>query len=54
MKNIKCTNSVELYDSYNDNNYYYIVMEKCDEDLLSFIKKMVNYQIYKLKIFYSN
>ena len=39
MKNIKSPNSVEYYDYYSDNNYYYIVMEKCDEDLSSFLKK---------------
>ena len=39
MKNIKCPYSVEYYDYYSDNNSYYIVMEKCDEDLNSFMQK---------------
>ena len=39
MKNIKCPYSVEYYDYYSDNNYYYIIMEKCDEDLNSFMEK---------------
>jgi len=39
MKNIKSPNSIEYYDYYSDNSYYYIVMEKCDEDLTSFMKK---------------
>ena len=39
MKNIKCKNSVEYYNHYEDDEYYYIVMEKCDEDLESFIQK---------------
>ena len=39
MKNIKCKNSVEYYDNYSDNDFYYIVMEKCDEDLSKFIER---------------
>ena len=39
MKNLKCLNSVEYYDYYSDNNFYYIVMEKCDEDLESYMQK---------------
>ena len=39
MKNIKSPYSVEYYDYYSDNNYYYIVMEKCDEDLSSFLAR---------------
>ena len=49
MKNIKCPNSVEYYDYYSDNNFYYIVMEKCDEDLESYMQKnkhgLSDYQI---------
>ena len=30
MKEIKCQNFVEIYDNYSDDNFYYIVMEKCD------------------------
>ena len=39
MKNIKCQNSVEYYTHYDDKDYYYIVMEKCDVDLKSFIEE---------------
>ena len=39
MKNLKCTNSVEYYDHYSDNDFYYIVMEKCDEDLRSLMER---------------
>ena len=39
MKKIKCKNSVEYYDSYSDDDFYYIVMEKCDEDLKKFIER---------------
>ena len=42
MKNIRSPYSVEYYDYYSDNNFYYIVMEKCDEDLNRFMEK---YQI---------
>ena len=42
LKNIRSPNSVEYYDYYSDNNYYYIVMEKCDEDLSNFMKKYKN------------
>ena len=39
MKNIKSPYSVEYYDYYSDNSYCYIVMEKCDEDLVKFIER---------------
>ena len=39
MKNIKCKNSVEYYDHFDDKDFYYIVMEKCDEDLKSFLER---------------
>jgi len=39
MKEIKCDYSVEIYDYYNDNNYYYIVMEKCEGDLFDLLEK---------------
>ena len=39
MKEIKCDYSVEIYDYYNDDNYYYIVMEKCDGDLSDLLEK---------------
>ena len=38
MKNIKCQNTVEYYDHYDDKDFYYIVMEKCHKDLSEFIK----------------
>jgi serine/threonine protein kinase len=39
MKNIKSPYSVEYYDYYSDNSYCYIIMEKCDEDLVKFIER---------------
>jgi len=39
MKKLKCINIVEYYDHYIDNDYYYIIMEKCDEDLNDYIEK---------------
>ena len=39
MKNIKCQNSVEYYDHFDDKDFYYIVMEKCDEDLTKLIER---------------
>ena len=39
MKKIKCKNSVEYYDHFDDKDFYYIVMEKCDEDLKSLIRR---------------
>ena len=39
MKKIKCKNSVEYYNHFVDKDFYYIVMEKCDEDLKSLIKR---------------
>ena len=39
MKKIKCKNSVEYYDSYSDKDFYYIVMEKCDEDLSKLLER---------------
>ena len=49
MKNIKCLYSVEYYDYFSDGNFYYIVMEKCDEDLESYMQKnkygLSDYQI---------
>ena len=38
MKDIICQNSVEYYDHFEDKDSYYIVMEKCDGDLKSFIE----------------
>jgi len=39
MKKMKCINIVEYYDHYIDKDYYYIIMEKCDEDLNDFLEK---------------
>ena len=39
MKDMKCKYSVEYYDHYYDDNYYYIIMEKCDEDLNDLFQK---------------
>ena len=37
MKN--CKFACEYYDDYSDNDYYYIVMEKCDGDLLNLLEE---------------
>ena len=37
MKN--CKFACEYYDHYSDNDYYYIVMEKCDGDLLNLLEE---------------
>jgi serine/threonine protein kinase len=42
MKNIIRQYSVEYYDFYSDNNFYYLVMEKCDEDLNKFLSRYKN------------
>ena len=39
MKNIRSPYSIEYYDYYSDKSYYYIVMEKCDDNLDSFMEK---------------
>ena len=39
MKNIRCQNSVEYYDYFSDSKSYYIVMEKCDENLENYMQK---------------
>ena len=42
MQKIKCPFSVEYYDDYDDNTFYYIVMEKCDDDLDKLIEGSKN------------
>ena len=54
MKEIKSEYSVEIYDYYNDNNYYYIIMEKCDGDLSDLLKNRKELSEFKLIIFFSN
>ena len=49
MKEIKCDYSVEIYDYYNDNNYYYIVMEKCDGDLFDLLKNKKGFSESEIK-----
>ena len=49
MKEIKCDYSVEIYDYYNDNNYYYIVMEKCDGDLFDLMKNKNGFSESEIK-----
>ena len=39
LKKIINQNSVEYYDSFEEDCYLYIVMELCDENLLEFRKK---------------
>ena len=34
-----CKYSCQYYDHYSDNDYYYIIMEKCDGDLFDLLEK---------------
>ena len=54
MKEIKCDYSVEIYDYYNDNNYYYIVKKNVMEIYLIYWKIRKDFQNQKLKLFYFN
>ena len=49
MKEIKCDYSVEIYDYYIDNNYYYIVMEKCDGDLFDLLENKKGFSESEIK-----
>ena len=49
MKEIKCEYSVEIYDYYNDDNYYYIVMEKCDGDLFDLLENKKGFSEVEIK-----
>ena len=49
MKEIKCDYSVEIYDYYNDDEYYYIVMEKCDGDLFELLKNKKGFSESEIK-----
>ena len=49
MKEINCKNSIEIYDYYDDDNYYYIVMEKCDEDLFDLLDKKKGFSENEIK-----
>ena len=43
MKQMKeCENSCKYYVDFKDNDYYYIIMEKCDGDLTDFFKRYNN------------
>ena len=49
MKEVNCQYSVEIYDYYWDKNYYYIVMEKCDENLFDYLQKNEGMSESKIK-----
>ena len=49
MNEIKCDYSVEIYDCYFDDNYYYIVMEKCDGDLYSLLENNKGFSESEIK-----
>jgi len=49
MKEIKNDYSVFIYDYYNDYNYYYIVMEKCDGDLYDLLEKKKSFSESEIK-----
>ena len=42
MQKLKYPYIVEYYDDYDDNNYYYIVMEKCDDYLDKLMQRSKN------------
>ena len=43
MKQMKeCENSCKYYADFKDNDYYYIIMEKCDGDLTDLLKRYDN------------
>ena len=35
----ECENSCKYYVDFKDNDYYYIIMEKCDGDLTDLLKR---------------
>ena len=39
MKKCYCENSVKLYRNFETEDYYYIIMELCDNDLSNELKK---------------
>ena len=49
MKEIKCDNSVEIYDYYSDDKYYYIIMEKCDGDLCDLLNAKKGFSEKEIK-----
>ena len=49
MKELKSEYSVEIYDYYNDDNFYYIVMEKCDGDLKDLLDKKKGFSTTEIK-----
>ena len=44
MEMCKCNNNVELYDSYETNSEFILVLELCDIDLMSYILNNEEYQ----------
>lgn len=40
MKKCECENVVKFYDYYEDEKFYSIIMELCDETLLDYINKL--------------
>jgi serine/threonine protein kinase len=45
------TNSIKIYDTYEQNNTIFIVMDLCDGDLSKFLKKTKNgFTVYEIKI----
>ena len=49
MKEINNDYSVFIYDYYNDYNYYYIVMEKCDGDLYDLLNEKKSFSESEIK-----
>ena len=49
MQKIKCDYSVEIYDYFIDEKYYYIVMEKCDGDLFGLLENKKGFSETQIK-----
>ena len=39
MKDVKSENSIKIFDCFKENYNYYIIMEKCDNNLYNLIEK---------------
>ena len=57
MKDIKSENSIKIIDDFKENYNYYIIMEKCDNNLYNLIEKKKNKEIkwkWSKRFFISN
>ena len=55
LSKFNCDNIIKYYDSYKDNNKFYILMEYCDGNLKDFINKYIeNNELIEENIIYNN